>query len=185
MIYSCLFQLAVEVVSQFLPSRTFVLGGASSYSLSPSRCVDGRLVSNPGDCSPLGGGGGFPFFPLLLILGAASVVYLRAKKKGVSKKSYVLGKLSQAAKVFGRVQDKEYVQKKAGQAREIFDQARDALSANEGNSDLVKQAVDKYKADNPEQASSVSYTNSTISGKFILIKDLDGRLLSEIPLESH
>ena len=75
--------------------------------------------------------------------------------------------------------------KKAGQAREIFDQARDALSANEGNSDLVKQAVDKYKADNPEQASSVSYTNSTISGKFILIKDLDGRLLSEIPLESH
>ncbi len=105
-------------------------------------------------------GSGFPILPLILGVGVITgLAFIRSKKKGINKKQYVQNKVSQAKKLFY------------------------SATKNTGANEQIKKAVDKFKASNPDKASTASYTQTCITGDFIAIKNMEGQLLTEIPLQ--
>ncbi len=118
--------------------------------------VGGGSGSGGGSAGP--DSGGFPFLPLIVIAGAlAGVIYVRSRKKGVSKT--------------------QYIQSKVEQFKDVYSSVSGGASAKNS----VVMAVEEFKAAHPELSSEVSYTQSCILGDFVAIKSMDGRLLAEVP----
>jgi hypothetical protein len=86
------------------------------------------------------------------------LVFVRSKKKGISKK--------------------QYLQNKVHQAKDLLN----SLSENPNASARVKNAVEEFKASNPDKAAKTSFTQSCLKDGFVAIKNMKGQLLAEIPI---
>jgi preprotein translocase subunit YajC len=106
-------------------------------------------------------GGDILLVVLLLIMTMAFLTY-RAQKKGMLIGTYIKSKLNAA--------------------KQIPSGSMGDIQARNDHGSVVQNMVDKFKSENPEIANKVSYTNSTIIGGFIAIKDMSGNLLAEFPL---
>ena len=140
--------------NQYLPSPVFAEHGFLTPE-SPRRPFQVEMIGGGGNSS----GGGFPILPLLLAAGLVTgLIFVRSKKKGISKK--------------------QYLQNKVHQAKEFLN----SLSENPKASEQVKNAVEEFKASNPDKAANVSFTQSCLKDGFVAIKNMEGQLLAEIPI---
>jgi len=108
-------------------------------------------------------GGGFPVMPILIILiGLAAFVFYRAGAKSIPPKEYALGKF----KIL----------------KEKFSEGTNIAGTRENSSEIIEKAVNKFKEENEALGGSASYIYSSIVGRFVAIRDMDGKLLAEMPV---
>lgn len=109
-------------------------------------------------------GGGDLLLPIVLaIAGIAGFIAYRAKKNEVSIMEYIQSKAE------------------AMRADPPNNVATTATSKGSVATSLIQQAVDQYKRSNSSDTNTASYTNSTIVGDYIAIRDMKGNLLAELP----
>jgi hypothetical protein len=120
--------------------------------------VGGGSSSSGGSSGSSPESGGIPILPLLLIFGAiAGLVVVRSRNKGITKTQYIQSKVEQARNAYG------------------------SISGGASAKESITRAVEEFKASQPDLAASVSFTQSCVVGDFIAIKNMDGKLLAEVP----